>query len=915
MNIPGDRSDERAAGMSIEALEAYDVEPALIDLWRATVGPRLLPVQERAIKEFGLFGDQNLVVFSPTSSGKTFIGEMAAVKAARANSRVFYLVPQRALADEKYRELRARYVPVGLDVVVSSRDHREHDAQIRARSFEIAIVVFEKLRALLVSQPNLLADVGLVVVDELQVLTDVERGPTLELLLTKLRTGERRPRLIGLSAVLGRAEPLTDWLGARLLVDERRPVELRKGVLCQGEFCYREHNSDRVGREPFRSTGSKDRRELMLAAAEELLARGEQALLFVPDRASAVGLARVLAGRVTLPAASAALEELGEAEDTHMRDALAETLGSGIAFHHADLTGEEREIVERAFRTGAIGGLVATSTLAIGVNLPARNVILDGRKWIRRGADRPYLEDLGKSEYENMSGRAGRLGFTRDFGRSILVTHSPFQARSWLEHYIDRAFEDMTPALAHDRLEDLVLDLVASGLGRSRTQVADLLLGSFTGRVRWAEQMDRARFLAAVDAAIAVCAEGGLLKARSRGTLVATRVGQVAAAHSIGAETASAFARWAKDASAGPAAPLEVLMLLGRTAAGGGVHVRYSYREGREVDYKAELLGRAGRAGVEARSPFQTYAGSAMALEDDDARAVKKALMLQDWMEELPTREIERRYETWAGSLRRIGEEYGWLCEGLAAVCGACGWRVDHWRSIERLGGRLGAGVQEDALPLLGLGVKWLGRSLVPRLRAAGLLDLREIRRAGPEVVRRAVGHPRMVDALFDKLAEGRSRPRLQAAPAARAAEATPGQEATAPPPRPAAAAPGGVELVVDLPTHRVTLWGTILSSRPPRNLQPQLFHVLTALAARAGEVVSMVDLASDLQRLGGLPRKPVAPDARDLRYRLLRSLRAGLAEHPNGAALDRVVENVPGFGLRLNCTARVVGPRVQPPA
>ena len=96
---PGERFPLR-----IEALEAYDIEPALIDIWRETIGPHLLPVQERAIKEFNLFGGGNLVVFSPTSSGKTFIGEMAAVKAARANTRVFYLVPQRALADEKYRE-------------------------------------------------------------------------------------------------------------------------------------------------------------------------------------------------------------------------------------------------------------------------------------------------------------------------------------------------------------------------------------------------------------------------------------------------------------------------------------------------------------------------------------------------------------------------------------------------------------------------------------------------------------------------------------------------------------------------------------------------------------------------------------------------------------------------------------------
>jgi helicase len=144
---------------------------------------------------------------------------MSCSSAARENTKVFYLVPQKALAAEKFEELRRRYGPVGINVVVSSRDHREFDDQILRRDFQIAIVVFEKLQALLVSHPQLMKVVGLVVVDELQIITDRERGPTLELLLTKLRIATARPRIIGLSAVLGRAQTLADWLGARLLVE------------------------------------------------------------------------------------------------------------------------------------------------------------------------------------------------------------------------------------------------------------------------------------------------------------------------------------------------------------------------------------------------------------------------------------------------------------------------------------------------------------------------------------------------------------------------------------------------------------------------------------------------------------------------------------------------------------------------
>ena len=173
--------------MKIEMLGAYNVPPEILAIWRAQVGQDLLPVQARAVREFGLFMAGNIIVFSPTSSGKTFIGEMAAVTAALGNTKVFYLVPQKALAAEKFQELRGRYGRAGIKVVASSRDIREHDDDILRLDFQIAVVVYEKLQGLLVRKPQLMNAVGLVVVDELQMITDKDRGPTLELLLTKLR--------------------------------------------------------------------------------------------------------------------------------------------------------------------------------------------------------------------------------------------------------------------------------------------------------------------------------------------------------------------------------------------------------------------------------------------------------------------------------------------------------------------------------------------------------------------------------------------------------------------------------------------------------------------------------------------------------------------------------------------------------
>jgi hypothetical protein len=114
--------------MKVDTLEAYNVPPDIIDVWRNHVGSDLLPVQERAVKEFGLFGTDNLIVFSPTSSGKTFIGEMAAVKAARQNTKVFYLVPQTRVSpfQATFRRLR-----VG---AILARRRRRGDGDVGARA-------------------------------------------------------------------------------------------------------------------------------------------------------------------------------------------------------------------------------------------------------------------------------------------------------------------------------------------------------------------------------------------------------------------------------------------------------------------------------------------------------------------------------------------------------------------------------------------------------------------------------------------------------------------------------------------------------------------------------------------------------------------------------------------------------------
>jgi replicative superfamily II helicase len=260
------------------------------------------------------------------------------------------------------------------------------------------------------------------------------------------------------------------------------------------------------------------------------------------------------------------------------------------------------------FRSGEIRALVSTSTLAVGMNLPAKNVLLDGRRWkMLKEYRRWSLEDLGKSEYENMSGRAGRLSLTNDFGRSILVTESKFEADVWLRHYVGGEFETVTPTLKDAPLEDHVLDLVASGLAQSRAQAAELLLASFTGRIHWREKMSPEAFRAGVDQAVDLCRSGGLVQVRANGSVEVTKLGLAVAGRGIGVATAVALAEWAGEARRASVGELEVVTLLGLTPAGADTYISLSREEDRERDYRDELVERARLAGTDDRPVFRKF--------------------------------------------------------------------------------------------------------------------------------------------------------------------------------------------------------------------------------------------------------------------------------------------------------------------
>jgi len=196
---------------------------------------KLRPVQVKAIKK-GLLKGKNLLVCSPTASGKTLIAEMAGLNNILNNvGKAIYIVPLRALASEKYSDFKKRYPYIRCAMSVGDVDSTER----RLENYDLIVTTSEKLDSLIRHHTPWLRDVKTVIVDEVHLLNDASRGPTLEILITILRKMLKNIQLIALSATIGNATELAEWLGAELVVDNHRPVELKKGIYKEGKIEFK----------------------------------------------------------------------------------------------------------------------------------------------------------------------------------------------------------------------------------------------------------------------------------------------------------------------------------------------------------------------------------------------------------------------------------------------------------------------------------------------------------------------------------------------------------------------------------------------------------------------------------------------------------------------------------------------------
>ena len=529
-----------SSGGSKTRLEDLGLSAELTDLLENSWGIKeLYPPQQKALP--AALSGKNIMLTIPTASGKSLVAHLTIahrLKNYLKMQKALYVVPLKALATEKYNELKEISDVVGLKVGLAIGERNGENNSIE--NSDILVCTSEKLDSLLRNRPGLISQIGIVVSDEFHLLHDHGRGPTLEVLISRIRHKRPEAQIIALSATVGNCEELANWLDAELIQSEWRPVTLHSGTLTDLEVKV--HRIDGRGNdewpEPRSIQGIKGKN--LEAALDDTIKENGQLLVFVNSRAGAQKEARELSKHIlkrmknendfnhseNIENLERISESLKRREDTSaLGKKLADAIKGGVAFHHAGLTNEQRNKIEEMFKNGDLYCIVATPTLAQGVNLPARRVVIrDVRRWnTAAGRNMP----MPIMEIKQMLGRAGRPKYDQK-GDAWIISKNKDEELKFVEHFLLSEPEKITSKLAnpnaHSAEEDPallthILSLVATSDMNDRNS-----LGRFFSKTFLSTHMDSESLENQIDRVIKWLVENGMIVRDGESELVRKRI-------------------------------------------------------------------------------------------------------------------------------------------------------------------------------------------------------------------------------------------------------------------------------------------------------------------------------------------------------------------------------------------------------
>jgi len=668
----------------------------------------LYPPQVDAVKKGALDG-KNLVLAIPTASGKTLVAEFCMLKSVlERGGKCLYIVPLRALASEKYEEFKEKYGPLGVKVGISTGDLDVADP--RLARYDILIATSEKVDSLLRHRAKWLADIiSVVVLDEIHLIDDPGRGPTLEILTARLRQVNPELQTLALSATIKNADEMAEWLNAKLVKSEWRPVPLKKGVYYKEKIKFDDGSK--------RAVKVKIRDELA-ALVIDTVREGGQALVFVGTRRSTQAAAALVARHVGELLSREEREKLAEiakhiesvlGESPHTCRNLADCVRQGSAFHHAGLHHAQRKAVEDAFRQNLIKVVCATPTLSSGVNLPSRRAIIrDYRRYVE-----PYgLQPIPVLEFHQMAGRAGRPQYDK-YGEAVLIAKGKDELEALFEEFIRANPERITSKLATEpALRTHVLASIAAGYVND----ADGLL-EFMGQTFFAHQYGTSDVARVVERVLDFLEREEMIRRQGK-LLLATPFGERVSKLYIDPLSAVVLRDGIKGIAAKEPTALGLLHLICHTPDMGQLYLRrhdYPNLEAFLIEHADELL-----------TPIPDQ------YDEPDKYGfflaeVKTAQMLQAWLDETYEDDIHEQFGVGAGDIRRKVNTAEWLLYAAHELAGLFKARPA-LRPLRKLRERVRYGVKEELLELVQL--RGVGRVRARSLFKAGYRRLADIERS-----------------------------------------------------------------------------------------------------------------------------------------------------------------------------------------
>lgn len=707
----------KLSGMNVSELQA---PPDLVAAWERDIKD-LTPVQEAAVRAGILEGRENMLVVAPTSSGKTLVGEMAAVQIAMTGQKhVFVVVPMKSLAEEHFFRLQERYRDL-MNVVISTGDHLEYDEDIRQGHFDLAVLTYEKLAVLVVQSAGLLSRCGCVVVDEGQMINDEHRGTGLEVLITQILLAPAAPRLVVLSASLDDLNELDAWLRAKAIVEDERPVPLHQAV-CSAEsgraiVLWADGRREEV---QMAGLAGGDVDALAVALALDNAMASRQVIIFRASIPKVTSLARAIAMQREATGIRPELNErLLELEDPDTVKELADLLACGVAFHSADLSAAERRLVQAAFQAGDVRILVSTTTLAMGVNMPADVVILvDTERWELQGANwttRP----LSVADYRNAAGRAGRLNIRAE-GTAILLARDNVKRLQAFRSYVLGQVEPVESQIPKSPLNDVVLRLLAAQIMKTEAGLVDFVCATFGYRTYYEGHGGPDEVRKAVAVAVYAGVESGLV-IRKDDELLPTPVARMLASAGLGLTTVVLLKGLVDRLHVGEVSEADIVYEVSQCRESGNRPFVPRRLQACRWDFSDHphdpdgLLRKAMRAAV---------------LPDFELQATEQAACLLKWMSGEPAPGLHKQFSMTRERLREMGGNAAWMIQTLASAARLAGVPVERVRAVKEMALRSQYGLPHELAPLASMRPPSVSREALMELREKGVIapdDLLEI--------------------------------------------------------------------------------------------------------------------------------------------------------------------------------------------